>query len=449
MRRLETLLLLSCLGVTFVNYTGGSGAVGAGILLLILCAHVLVERARWQLSPLYLVTTMAIILGVAGWSLSPLAAGLVFFGGALMLLASLACGLGIPIRGATVMTGPHHVGTSTFHLTQLDRVDVHGAADGAHQLMMQVWYPAVDTGEPAADYLPDFEVGSRLLAKAHRMPGFGLRHMQLTGTNATIDSPLAHSDDRFPVLLFSHGRSGTRGQNTYQVEELVSHGYVVAAVDHPYGAGYTVYPDGTALGYDRSIFGDDTPEEAGPVIDEWVKDLVCVLDTMEDFNTSQTGFFRNALDLDRVGIFGHSAGAGAAMELCSLENRCGPVLAYDPWVVPTSDDVIAAGLDEPVLVLKQPDPLGPTSDARLRQLLANTKDSSLLDIEGTKHLDFNDYKLLVPALEWIGVTGSIDGERLRDILNSFTRAFFDAHLRNFPPSEVLSNLALHPEVRSS
>lgn len=453
MRRLESLLVGMAFVVLFLIYVneGGPGPrqVAALVLLLILVSHVMIESPRWQLGPVYVASTVAILvagfrLGLSGW-----VSHLVFWGGGLGLFLGIILGIGLPILRAHQLSGPHFVGTSVFHLAQLDRPEMHSrSAQDARQLMLQVWYPAVETLHPSADYLPDHSVGSRALTGIFNMPWFGLNHLDLIQPNARMDPDLAESDEPFPVLLFSHGRSGTRIQNTFQVEELVSHGYVVAAVDHPFGAGYTVYPDGKTVPYDISIFGDDSPEQAGLVIDEWVKDFSCVLETLEDFNGEEDGQFAGRLDLERIGIFGHSAGGGAAFEFCFQDERCGPVLSYDPWVVPTSDEAIGSGLDEPIMVLKQDVPLGPMSDARLGKLLSNTESPSYVyEIEGAKHLDFNDFKLLVPALEWIGMTGSIDGERLREILNQYTRAFFDTHLRGHPVPPLLDGSASFPEAR--
>ena len=42
---------------------------------------------------------------------------------------------------------------------------------------------------------------------------------------------------------FSHGWNGFAAQNSAQMVELASHGYVVAALQHTYGAMVTVFPD--------------------------------------------------------------------------------------------------------------------------------------------------------------------------------------------------------------
>ena len=48
---------------------------------------------------------------------------------------------------------------------------------------------------------------------------------------------------RHPVLVFLTGLYGYRQSNTFQVEELVSHGYVVVGLDQP-GAAAAVRPPG-------------------------------------------------------------------------------------------------------------------------------------------------------------------------------------------------------------
>jgi hypothetical protein len=47
--------------------------------------------------------------------------------------------------------------------------------------------------------------------------------------------------------------------NTFQVEELVSHRYIVVGIDQPYTAGYVVFPDG------RQVAGL-TRDELAPLI---------------------------------------------------------------------------------------------------------------------------------------------------------------------------------------
>ena len=60
----------------------------------------------------------------------------------------------------------------------------------------------------------------------------------------------------FPVIIFSHGFEGWRSQNTTQIQELVSHGYVVFSVDHTHDALITIFEDGTFVKSAKNIARD-------------------------------------------------------------------------------------------------------------------------------------------------------------------------------------------------
>ena len=47
------------------------------------------------------------------------------------------------------------------------------------------------------------------------------------------------ADEKYPLLVFSHGAYGIKASNTSTYTELASHGYVVVSIDHPYHSFYT------------------------------------------------------------------------------------------------------------------------------------------------------------------------------------------------------------------
>ncbi len=53
----------------------------------------------------------------------------------------------------------------------------------------------------------------------------------------------------------------------------------------------------------------------------------------------------------------------------------------------------------------------------------------LLKIEETKHLNFSDVPLWSPFSSLLGYAGSIDGRRGLQIINAYTLAFFEKHLK--------------------
>lgn len=65
-------------------------------------------------------------------------------------------------------------------------------------------------------------------------------------THAVAAAPVAAGLARYPVPILPVGATGFRQINTFQVEALVSHGYIVAAIDQPGVAANVVFPDGHA-----------------------------------------------------------------------------------------------------------------------------------------------------------------------------------------------------------
>jgi hypothetical protein len=73
-------------------------------------------------------------------------------------------------------------------------------------------------------------------------------------SHAIDRAPIASSRTPFPVVTFSHGLGSTGFQYTVLIEYLVSHGYVVASIEHTYTAKAIWFPDGRVIG-----FGFDGP----------------------------------------------------------------------------------------------------------------------------------------------------------------------------------------------
>ena len=95
------------------------------------------------------------------------------------------------------------------------------------------------------------------------------------------------------MLIFSHGWGGFRAQNTYQMQELASHGYVVVGMEHTYGAVVTVFPDGQVAPNNPAALPDGVPDAeyeaaAGRVVAQWIGDMAFALGTLEDSESGRS-----------------------------------------------------------------------------------------------------------------------------------------------------------------
>ena len=87
--------------------------------------------------------------------------------------------------------------------------------------------------EPLASEAAAVDAVAGALAQLHKFPDFSLKHLKYVTTNAVEAAPVAADQPSYPVLIFLEGFTGYRQLNTFQVEALVSHGYIVVGIDQP------------------------------------------------------------------------------------------------------------------------------------------------------------------------------------------------------------------------
>ncbi len=417
--------------------------------------HLLLEHYRWQMLPAYLLTAILSLnaftaLMQPGESRKPR----VFAASDWLLwLVAVALPALLPVPQLPTPMGPYAVGTTILHLVDENRPDALGDPTQPRELMAQIWYPAAaDAGGELAPYLDHLDAAAPVLAERLGLPAFFLGHIRLTHTHAYVDAPIAAGEAPYPVLLFSHGWQGMRAQNTFQMEELASRGYVVIAPDHTHAAVFTVLPPDRVILNNPALLDDSSDEayarSSNAVVRTYAADLQYLLDQAALWNAAG-GPLAGRLDLERVGVFGHSTGGGAAVELCARDARCDALLVLDGWLNPVSDDVIAqVPYTPPALFLKaSSNTFNPANDERLWQLVSHLQNGgNVLQIEGTHHFDFTDIPLLTPLIHQLGLAGPIGAARGLPLINAYTLAFFDNALKNQPAPLLAGPSPNYPEV---
>ena len=189
-----------------------------------------------------------------------------------------------------------------------------------------------------------------------------LRISNISTTNVVSLAPVAGDLASYPVLIYLEGVTGYRQMDTFQVEELVSHGYIVVALDQPGAAATVVFPDGhqipvppvadlkatigsSYLRRDNTRLLNGRPLEGNNIIPYFAQDVSFALDQLAALNGGDPNrLLTGRLDLQRVGALGMSLGGIVAGESCLKERRIGACLMMD---APMTFDVVAAGLRQP------------------------------------------------------------------------------------------------------
>ena len=485
MRPIEPLLLLANLLTFFAVAVSLPRAVrclrhSAPVALVIAIAQVLVEGPRWQMVPAYALSGLFFLVwlqqnkasagGSAGQRRTPrLAVGL----GALGLAISITLPIVIPVFRFPHPGGPYGIGTLTYHWVDAERPEVFTAdPNDRRELMVQIWYPAkADPSSPRAPYVQHADALAPALARLKHLPEFAFTHLKYVVTNAIPSAPMADDKPSYPVLIFLAGANGFRQMNTFQVEALVSHGYIVAAVDQPYTVASVVFPDGhqaTGLSLDQMkplIRQSYSPAEKAPtlhgrtfkdgIITYLAQDVIFTLDQLTTLNQADSnGILTGRLDLQRTGTFGISLGGIVGGQACRLEPRLRACLVMD---APMPTDVVQAGLQQPTMWI--------TRDAKTMQLEGWPQmeidehqgtmraafdslrgDGYFVQVPGMFHVNLTDVPYWSPLFSRLGVTGPINGQRAHNIVNAYSLAFFDRHLLGQPGVLLNRPTEKFPEV---
>jgi predicted dienelactone hydrolase len=413
----------------------------AAVVALLAVVQVAVEGARWQIIPSYAlagILLIAALLPRRGFvQIATLGAALV------ALLVSIALPIAVPLFSFPAPTGPYAIGTLTYHWTDETRPDLSDPA-APRELMAQVWYPATVPPDPHYDSYIQDSMNFAPLPGGLPFPGFFFNHLKDVRTHAMRAAPVASGTERFPVLIFSPGGQGFRQHNTFEVEELVSHGYIVAAIDHPGAAREVVFPDGRRAEFDPvkvdvpGFLAD--PAKGTDLFHYLAADVSFALDQLTAVDASDpNAVLTGRLDTGRFGMFGVSLGGLVTAEACHLDPRLKACLIEDVFV---PRDVIDAGLAQPAMWITR-DATTMRAEGWTGHVIALHRDTMraayqgarsnayFVEIPGAFHLNFTDlpYTVATPIARQLGLIGPTDWTRAHTIINAYATAFFDRHLK--------------------
>jgi dienelactone hydrolase len=437
-----------------------TGLILAGLCIAVL--HVVHEGAHWQMFPALFGLLLLIF-----WRLMPMRIRSSapprtepLLASCILLFLAMSIGLSIlfPMFTLPKPTGTYPVGTRIIYLHDDSRnEEINGRPDSKRELMVQIWYPAQASKGSLAAYQRFAET---TVATSYR---------SVLWTNSRMDAPVASEGGPFCVLLYNHGWGGRRTEATFLTEELASHGYIVAAIDHTYNAGRVALPGGHIVNgaqYAPLDVNLRTAEQIKTTWDDevriWVDDEIFVLNELAKANRDANSPWYGHLDTDHAGAFGHSFGGSASIHALDADKRIQAAINMDGW---TFDDALQRTSRQPAMFLYQegsrPHPENLTSSAPKDREEAELDVSDMEQIEASlrefggyrlyvshaTHSDFTDHPMVSPWRRWIE-RGHISPRRIQTITRDYVLAFFDETLHEKKPPLLHSgNESPFSEVR--
>ncbi len=355
--------------------------------------------------------------------------------------------------------GSFAVGRMEFDWTDPARLDpLHPEAHSPRELVVWLWYPvdhaASTDATPSAPYVP--EPWATLIDQQHGIGALLFQSMRSVRPHALENAPVASRQSTFPVLILLPGFGSIAANYTVLAESLASRGYFVAGLTPTDSSPVVVFADGrVAERTDQGNLPDlaDTTTQhrrADDLIAVWSADARFVLDQLSSQNSSASSPIRARLDLDRVGLVGHSFGGATAAEMCRQDGRCKAGVDLDGTLY---GPVAAGGLTQPFLFVEH-DPAEPC-DAQCQEglhdherVFQSLDQAYLIRVSGMHHFNFSDNAVLFePAMSATGQFGPVNGIRGLAITTAYVGTFFDHVLLGKPASLLTGPSTAYPEVQ--
>lgn len=376
-------------------------------------------------------------------------------------------------------TGKYGIGREVFHWTDNSRQETATVEVGDYrELLVYLFYPIdKDTRGQQAVYFPNLkkiEAFEERFGKDFFRQQYGESYQLLSNmrTHTLENAELSAKSRRYPIVVFSHGGGVPVLFYTAIIEDLVSHGYVVAAIEHSYDGATIVFPDGriiTQSGWDKDT--ERTPEERKVFHTSRIKvgaeDDSFVLSQLEKLNkgmlTKGSQRFKGRFDMTRVGATGHSLGGKIAITACQQDRRFKFCLNLDGGL----DAGASYGrVTQPVAgmygyrkMVQKPDETDADflkRKASMEKYIENLKAEYegvpstsrlvLIDAPGFSHFSYYDFSNAQTEVapwratprQWL---------RNKQLIRAFTVASFDSQLGSRQPKSLASlTLNQYPEV---
>jgi dienelactone hydrolase len=329
------------------------------------------------------------------------------------------------------LTGKFITGTQVYHLVDNARNEVHTSnPQDKRELVLQVWYPAEkDTTKPKAMYfqkeaLPIIKSDLEALGKQKGLDisSSGFDYLSAISTNSLVSVPVTISQLNYPVVIFTPGFGMPVSFYTSILEELASYGYIVVAINHTYVTNPTILSDG------RVIKQSPLPDKSNEV-DIWVKDILFVITELAKLNQHDPrGLLTNKLNMEQIGIIGHSFGGSTALKVSAVDPRIKAGIDIEGKVY---GEVKEYTLTKPFMFIQaypeQSQEKVLEEHKKLQQLCEKaTVDSYYALVKNAEHATFSDFFLINAPWYHSKYQNSAKGIELT---RSLVLRFFDTYLK--------------------
>ncbi|MFB0552616.1 MAG: alpha/beta hydrolase family protein [Phycisphaerae bacterium] len=363
-------------------------------------------------------------------------------------------------------SGKHSIGVTYLGFTDDSRKELFdNSLQNNREITVKVWYPTENSSKPEPYFL-----NAKFAIDSLQFPEI----FKDLKTNSSRDLPVSPKEKDYPVLIFSHGWGEHYSQNSILMEELASHGYIIFSIAHHYECKFSSYPNGRTIHLDvnsirfqkimqeqqnpkaielfHKMFSASNDKERMQVFVDtnntlptllkespkyWAEDISFFLNQVKDINR-ENEIFKGKLSLDKIGVFGMSMGGIASSEICITDRRIKAGISVDGGLFGSVSD---KKIQMPFMFLNSKRFLGYGNLFTSK----STTDCYSLSVKNSDHYNFTDYSIY-PVPFATPLMGTIDGNKMIEIMNVTILAFFDKYLKEKEDIDLVRKAKEYSEI---
>ncbi len=301
--------------------------------------------------------------------------------------------------------------------------------DVKQDIMIRCWYPT-DIPQQHADCYGDMITNDYMatqLAQATHIPLFLARHFFDVATYSKLNAPLSTALQTYPVIFFIPGNGASYYSYTALIEDVVSHGYIVIGINTP-PLNPTAFIDGRFIEHNQDFFS----QEGGVhrMMDICAAQALLVVDWLATMNNDTQSKWYRRIDMNKLGIMGHSFGGSAAVEVARQDKHFVVGINLDGWLQMKTTNAIPI----PFLFLMNNSLFPPGKEEGMEEIQKTCAVSgnhcAVHIIPGAGHNSFSDFAFYKWPFNKLGDPGVVNSYMLLKDISNKIRLFLEKYLHN-------------------
>ncbi|KAF6115540.1 phospholipase A2 group VII [Phyllostomus discolor] len=314
---------------------------------------------------------------------------------------------------------------------------------------LRLYYPSEPSDHPDTVWIPNKEYfyGLSKFLGTHWLMGKILNVLfGSMKTPASWNSPM-RTGEKYPLIVLSHGLGAFRTIYSAIGNELASHGFIVATVEHRDGSASATYyfnNQSAAETGNRSWLYLRTlrqGEEQAPLRSAQVQQRA--KECSEALNVLLSSFpVKNVLDLDfdmqqlkdsidrnKIAVIGHSFGGATVIQALHDDQRFRCGIALDAWMLPM-DEKVYSRFSQPLFFINSERFQYPANIIKMKKCFIPGKERKMITIRGSVHQNFADFTFATGKVtgHLFTLKGEIDSNVALDLTSKASLAFLQKHL---------------------